>query len=55
MDGHKHIILIDLSSIAVAIQRVAETTALFDPLYAHPKTEINTAELFKIIQNSKTK
>jgi hypothetical protein len=37
MDGHKHIILIDFSAIAAAMQRVADTTALFEELYAHPE------------------
>ena len=32
IDGHKHIILMDLSAIAAAMQRVAETTALLDEL-----------------------
>ena len=40
MDGHKHIIRIDFSDMAVAMHLVAATTALFDELYAHPKKNL---------------
>ena len=48
MDGHKHMIRIDFSDMAVAMHLVAATTALFDELYAHPRKKL----MLKIIMKS---